>query len=105
MKKLTDDDPVTMGALRELLTEMFAASEQRLERRMGRMMDAKIAASEERMEIMMDAKVNQLERNLTELINDCMQRIDERFNRIERDVAILKKGMNAIRVVRIAQNL
>jgi hypothetical protein len=101
MKKLTDDDPVTMGALRELLTEMFAA----FELRMGHMMDAKIAASEERVEIVMDAKVSQLERNLTELINDCMERIDERFNRLERDVAILKKGMSAIRIVRIAQKL
>ena len=72
-----------MPALRQLLTEMFSAHEQR-------------------MEIMMDAKISQLDHNLTELINDCMERIDERFNRLEQEVAKLKKGMSVINAIQSA---
>ena len=72
-----------MPALRQLLTEMFSAYEQR-------------------METMMDAKISRLDHNLTELLNDCMERIDERFNRLEREVTKLKKGMSVINAIQSA---
>ena len=72
-----------MPALRQLLTEMFSAYEQR-------------------METMMDAKISRLDHNLTELLNDCMERIDERFNRLEQEVAKLKKGMSVINAIQSA---
>jgi predicted nuclease with TOPRIM domain len=87
MKGGITHEPVTMSALRELLTEMFAVHEQHML---------------QSMETMMDAKINQLDHNLTELINDCMERIDERFNRLEREVAKLKKGMRVINTLQAA---
>lgn len=103
MTKKTDNQLVTLGTLRTVLAEAFAASEERMEAKM----DAKIRLSEQRMTkvftAIMEAQekrllatvqgmINKLEQDTAELISDLAEHLDERFNKIEKQIAKLNKG-------------